>query len=81
MREKSVDNYYLHINDIAVDVFRKNGTSYIKVVDRISGINRLVFTMDLTLVSSNVDITIVNAVRIILYKNISLLRDREKELI
>lgn len=81
MREKFIDNYYLHIDEIAIDVFRKDNTSYIKVVDRNSGSKRLVFTMSLDLVSSNVENIVVERIRNILAKNLSLLQDREKELI
>ena len=80
MREKSIDNYYLHIEPFAIDVYQNDGTSYIKVVDKESTMKRAVFTMDLRLVSSTVDIEEIDKIEKILSRNLSLLREREMEL-
>ena len=80
MPEKAVKNYYMFINQLAIDVCRIKGTSYIKVVDRETGNKRLMFTMDLKLVSDNVDMVVVDKVKSVLQRNLTLLKARERKL-
>lgn len=81
MREKSIKNYYMIVNQIAIDVIKRRGVCYIKVVDSATGRKRIIFNMNLELVSSNVDIIVVKRIKTILEKNLPLLLEREKELI
>ncbi len=80
MREKDIKNYYMFINNLAIDVCKIKGTPYIKVADREIESKRLLFTMNLELVSANVDTTEVDRIKLVLERNLSLLQDREKEL-
>lgn len=69
------------VNQIAIDVIKRRGVCYIKVVDSATGRKRIIFNMNLELVSSNVDIIVVKRIKKILEKNLPLLLEREKELI
>ena len=51
------------VNQIAIDVIKRRGVCYIKVVDSATGRKRIIFNMNLELVSSNVDIIVVKRIK------------------